>query len=49
MLNMYEVKIDPKILSGRDILADHVGRDHKEFEEYYDENLKSAMVEEGRK
>ena len=35
-------------LSGRDILADHVGRDRNEFKEYYDENLKSAMVDEGR-
>ena len=44
-----DAKIDPKILSGRDFLADHVGRDREEFEEYYAQNLKSAMVEEGRK
>ena len=34
--------------SGRDILADHVGRDRAEFKEYYDKNLNSAMIDEGR-
>jgi len=37
-----------KEFSGRDMLADHVGRDRKEFQEYYDENLQAAMTDEGR-
>ena len=37
-----------KEFSGRDILADHVGRDRTEFKEYYDENLNAAMIDEGR-
>ena len=42
-------KTNPKNFSGRDILADHVGRDRAEFEEYYDANLDATMIEEGRK
>ena len=37
-----------KEISGRDMLADHVGRERKEFQEYYDENLQAAMMDEGR-
>ena len=40
--------VSEKEVSGRDMLADHVGRERKEFQEYYDENLQDAMLDEGR-
>ena len=43
-----DINSDQNKFSGRDILADHVGRDRTEFKEYYDENLNSAMIDEGR-
>ncbi len=43
-----DINSSEKKFSGRDILADHVGRDRNEFKEYYDENLITAMIDEGR-